>query len=90
MDLTERTIESKRCSRAGSSRSCWIPPACRTGDRPAGGGAPPRGVAVLALDEADNVALVRSTAIRSTVCCWSCPPASWTRGGPPPRRPSGS
>ncbi len=21
-----------------------------------------------------------STAIRSTVCCWSCPPASWTRG----------
>lgn len=28
-----------------------------------------------------------STAIRSTVCCWSCPPASWTRGrttAPPP------
>ena len=86
MDLTERTIESKTMFQGRI-----ITVLLDTAGLPDGGTAQrevvlhPGGVAVLALDEADNVALVRQ--YRSTVCCWSCPPASWTRGrttAPPP------
>ena len=88
MDLTERTIESKTMFQGRI-----ITVLLDTAGLPDGGTAQrevvlhPGGVAVLALDEADNVALVRQYRYPLHGLLLELPPASWTRGrttAPPP------